>query len=57
MGGANGIVLSTLVVPFGVFPWFSHGFPMVWGTPFKRLKETRDQHRGWAWQLIALVTQ
>ena len=23
-----------------VFPWFSHGFPMVWGTPFKRLKGT-----------------
>ena len=23
---------------FGLFLWFSYGFPMVWGTPFKRLK-------------------
>ena len=26
---------------FPVFLWFSYGFPMVWGPPFKRLRRGR----------------
>ena len=27
-----------------VFLWFSYGFPMVWGTPFKRLNAPDAPH-------------